>query len=422
MERINLFLLDLSYKNTTNGVDRYVGILFDALKAHPLFRVHWIHFVCDDTVILHRTEQDGKAVKVTVPWPQQADEILLEKFWTQKYNQQAFRIVEPLFVEKNNCILHVHILNLIDFALEVKKHVPCKIVTHLHCIPWKELYNSDLNRFNLLYNMYECFQKGRRIFDHSDVFLTSHSEKSAYFDSDHIICLTRCARDFLTRIMEVSPGKISLIPNGMNDSFESDAMSQENSSGPFRFIYAGVLSKSKGVHWILDALRLLRQRGYEAALTVAGAYNSQNYTMIKTEYEDINVDLLGRIPYEVLKRYYARSDAGVIASVKDQSSLVALEMAMFGLPVVVTAIEGLDETFTDQVDALKVRASYSRLTGLSTDVGDLARQMARMIDDGMLRRTLARNARKLYETRYTLSLMLERTIYVFQRTLQSPGL
>lgn len=421
MERINLFLLDLSYKNTTNGVDRYVGILFDALKNHPSFQVHWIHFVCDDTVLWCRKEHDGEAVKFTIPWPQQTDEILLGKFWTQKYNQQAFRIVEPLFAGKSNCILHVNILNLIDFATEVKKHISCRIITHLHCIPWKELYNSDQNRFNLLYNKYEHFRKGQKTFDNADIFLTNHSEKSAYFDADHIICLTQCAREFLTRMMDVPSDKITLIPNGMNDSCETVVVDRENSHRPFRFIYVGVLSKSKGIHWILDALRLLRRRGYDVTLTIAGAYSSQNYTMIKTEYKDLDLELLGRISYNELKRYYARSDAGVIASVKDQSSLVALEMAMFGLPIVATAIEGLDETFTDQVNALKVRANYSRLTGLSTDVEHLARQMARLIDDKALRRVLACNARKLYETQHTLSMMLKRTIHIFQQTLQSSG-
>ena len=421
MERINLFLLDLSYKNMTNGVDRYVDILFNAMKDYPQFRVHWIHFVSDDTVLWHRKEHDGDAVKVTIPWPQQVDEILLEKFWSQKYNRQAFRIVEPLFEGKSNCILHVHILNLIDFALEVKKHVSCKIITHLHCIPWKELYNSDLNRFNLLYNIYGHFQNGRRIFDNADIFLTNHCEMSAYSDADHIICLTWCARDFLTRIMEVPAGKITLIPNGMDDAGETGEINRENIHRPFRFIYAGVLSKSKGVHWILEALRLLQQRGYDASLTIAGAYTSQSCSVID-KYKDLNLHLLGRIPYRELKRYYVRSDAGVIASVKDQSSLVALEMAMFGLPIIVTAIEGLDETFTDRVDALKVRANYSRLAGLGTDVEHLARQMARMIDDQALRCTLARNARKLYENRHSLLLMLQRTIHVFRQTLQSSRL
>lgn len=71
-------------------------------------------------------------MQVTIPLPQQKNEIIGERYWFQKYNEYAFSLIRHLFEDKPNRILHIHTLNLIALASYIKSRLPCKIITHLH--------------------------------------------------------------------------------------------------------------------------------------------------------------------------------------------------------------------------------------------------------------------------------------------------
>lgn len=145
--------MDMSHANNTSGVDRYMGTLLKGLQNYPFIKVHWIHLRHDLSILFHSEEQTPFYTKITIPLPQQFNEIILKKFWINRYNEQVYRIIRDLFEKKKNIILHIHTLNLIDLAIFIRTKIGCKIITHLHCIPWKGLYNSDTQRFNELYNL-----------------------------------------------------------------------------------------------------------------------------------------------------------------------------------------------------------------------------------------------------------------------------
>ena len=90
---------------------------------------------------------------------------------------------------------------------------------------------------------------------------------------------------------------------------------------------------------------------------------------------------------------------------------------MFGLPIITTAVDGLDEIFTDELNALKVNTIFSPVFGLSVDVEQMANQLIRLIADGDLRIKLSENARKLYEQELNLDLMMDRTVEVYRELI-----
>lgn len=134
---------------------------------------------------------------------------------------------------------------------------------------------------------------------------------------------------------------------------------------------------------------------------------------IKAQYADVAVHFTGSIPFEELKDYYRTCDAGVIASLQEQCSYVAIEMAMFGLPVITTAVDGLDEMFIHGENALKVSTRYSRVYGLSVDVEELVKRMKQLMDENELRKKLGINARKRYEECFALEDMMERIVDIY---------
>lgn len=414
MKTINLFIMDMTNADNTSGVDRYVSTLLKGLELFSNIHVHWIHLRHDKSALFHTEENMQSFTKITIPLPQQFNEIIAERFWIRKYNEQVYRLIAELFNNKPNCILHLHTLNLIDLAIFIKDQIPCKIITHLHCIPWKGWFNTNKRKFNQLYPQV-YFEKYSNI--DSVKFVTNNCEVQSYTDSDHVICVTRCAVDFLKNVMNQPVDNLSIIPNGIDDFFEQGFSKKENNNKVFKLLYVGVLSESKGLGYILKALRIVKELGYEVSLSIAGKVAPNLENRLKVENRDLSLNVLGRISFDDLKKQYNECDAGIIASLQEQSSYVAIEMAMFGLPVITTAVDRLDEIFTDNVNALKVNTCFSKVTGLTVDVDMMAYKIISLIEDEELRASLSENIRQLYKKELTLERMLQQTVSVYQKMI-----
>lgn len=403
--------MDMSHADNTSGVDRYIHTLLKGLEAYPNIHTCWIHLLNDASFLLPQEEQTEFYTKIIIPLPQQLNEIISQKFWIYKYNEHVYRIATHLFEGKESCIIHIHTLNLIDLAVYIRRHIPCHIITHLHCIPWKDLYNSNRYRFNELFNL--NLSKGKSFAEERNKFLTNNSELQSYIDANRIVCVTNCAKDFLENTIGIPKNKICVIPNGIND-FKHNSTNRENNDGEtFKILYVGVLSESKGLNYILEAMRKVQWKGYDLSLTIAGKVHPLQAVEIKEKNRDLKLNITGRIPFEELSVYYSDSDTGILASLQEQSSYVAIEMAMFGLPVITTAVDGLDEIFTDNVNALKVSTCFTKIKGLTVDTQQLAEKIILLIEDKKIRKQLSLNIRKLYESELTLQRMMDQTVEVY---------
>ncbi|GHU63140.1 hypothetical protein FACS1894160_3210 [Bacteroidia bacterium] len=221
--------------------------------------------------------------------------------------------------------------------------------------------------------------------------------------------------------MYISGENIKVIYNGINDlGNDSSNKEPKNASDTIQCLFVGVLSESKGIFYILKALRQVQSKGYKVVLNMAGACSSSVHKQITEEYNDLQVNVLGRISFEELQKYYQESDIGIIASLQEQCSYVAIEMAMFGLPIVTTAVDGLDEMFTDGVDALKVNTLFSKVFGLRVDVDMMADKIISLIENDALRRQLGENARKLYKERFNLETMMQKTVAEYKSLFYEP--
>jgi glycosyltransferase involved in cell wall biosynthesis len=419
MDEINLFIIDISSMANTSGVNRYITTLLKDIKNYSFIHICQIQFIQNAPILFHKEEITEHYINVTIPYPQQSNEIISERYWFQKYSEQVFSIIQHLFENKINCIIHIHTLNLIALALYIKNQIPCKIITHLHCIPWKNLYNKDKRKFNRLYFLSYLTKKP---IANKMPFFTNNCEWESYTASDRIICVTDSGKNFLQKTMKISGENITVIPNGINDWGSDNHL--KNSKRPFdtfQCLFVGVLTESKGIFYILKALRQVQLRGYKVILNMAGKYNPSIQKQLAEEYGDLQINLLGRISFEELLQYYKESDIGIIASLQEQCSYVAIEMAMFGLPIITTAVDGLDEMFTDGVNALKVNILFSKVFGLRVDTDMMADKIITLIENDELRRQLGKNARELYKERFNLEQMMQQTVDVYKQLVFVPS-
>ncbi len=404
--RKQIVVMVMSDESNFSGVGRFLQCLLDGLSSLEKIRFCYIHLVQDKNQIFVKKIKHPHFVEVRIPLPLNMSEMIRQGYWNEAYNLSIYPYLKDLL--EDGCILHLNTVNLIDLALFLKKIKRCSIVSHLHCLPWKANYNTNRQKFNMLYEL----QRSGKV-EQKDIsrFFQIRSEADFYFKSDRIVCVTECARKFLRDILRIPDSKIRVVYNGMRD--KAGEVVHRSDTCPFQLVYVGTLSASKGLPFILEALKLVQSRGYRVKLKIAGKTTDRMRGYLQSKYSHLDLDFLGLVPFEVLADIYRTSDAGIIASLQEQCSYAAIEMMMFGLPVVSTEVDGLRELFTDKTNALLVPVKFSLLKGLGADIERMAKQIVYLMTHRLQTLCMGRNGRKQYENRYTEEVMMKNIMDVF---------
>lgn len=390
--KTHLFLMDMAISGSMNGVSRCIQVIVDSFSKEKAFQVIWAHFENHQGEQITRVSHHGYT-QVTIPLPPHLNEFLIYPSRQRELWERAYRELRGDFSLSGRNILHLHTLNLMPFALYVREREQCRIVSHLHCIPWKALYNYGDSRF---YRLYQAYYVNNDYTKPSDFILHGY-ERDSYTRSDSVVCVTRCAKDFIQRMLPTEASPVTVIPNGIADVGVPEF--HEQLHVPVRCLFVGNGHPGKGLDAILRALALL-QMHYELSLVVAGHIPAQQRRSIMARYPFLDVQFVGILPFAELREYYLSCDIGLIASVQEQCSYAAIEMMMFGLPIISTDVDGLHELFADYPTAMKIPLVMEAGKSLHADVRKMAKAISLLIEDSALRRRMAILARARYRRLY----------------------
>lgn len=413
--KMQILLLDMTNHGVMSGVDRYMEMLIEALSSldRQHYKVIRTSLIKEGDFLGCRSDVINGVQSLRILLPQMSEEIIRERYWLHHYNEHVVQLLAPYLDPALPLVIHTHTLNLIDLALLLKQQLPlAKVITHLHCIPWKGFVNHNRVIFNKLYRIYHTNQAPIN----REIFLTNNCEEQAYLESDHIVCLTKCAEEFLHRMFSKGLPRISLIPNGIED-WAIDYKRNYDCSNVLKIIYVGSIAIGKGLEYILCGIRCAQEKGYVFKISVAGFAPIEIRVHLANKYPDIDLEFKGTLETNSLIELYQWADIGIIASLQEQCSYVALEMAMMGLPIITTAVDGLDEIFTHNVNALKVELPFSRVRGLTVNFEQMAQYLIELSESMELRLSLGTAARKLYLEKYQLDTMRNKTIDLYNSVI-----
>ena len=409
---MKILLVSTSESSNTNGVDRFVGMFMQYLGGRSDIDVVWLQLYSSNEVLFVRTDEFSGSTRIRIPLPVYGCKMSSVQYWAKKFYHRVVDVLGETLPDFIPDIIHINYLGPIHLAVALREKYGSRIVTHLHYLPWKVTLNRDEHRFNRLYKIMHAARPNPEI----EKLYSAEGEKDAFTYSDAVICVTDCARDYVEYICPKSKGKVKVIPNGLSRiCLPKDNYSYKDS---FKLLFVGTVLKSKGLNYILEAMRLVRAKGYNVSLMVAGYVLDVNVRSLKAEFSDIPFTMLGRLSLEKLLTLYQTCDAGIIASLQEQCSYAALEMMMAGLPIITTAIDGLDEIFTDQVNALKVYTQFSDTFGLSVNIEQMSSHIIRLIESKPLRESLGKAANLSFEKEYKLETMGERIVDLFYNIIE----
>lgn len=388
------------------GVVRYAQMLREGLSGVREIDVHYI--ALNTSVRFPEITCENGCMIARIPFFSKTKLLVRQEYWQVKYFKIVTRMILPYLKGKSPIVWHVQELFIVPFADVLKCMLGGKVVTHLHIIPWKFSLEPNRKLFNKMY-------AGYLVHDYTLV-KRDRLEKTAYDLSDRIICVSACAKRHVENVYGVDPAKVSVVYNGLRS--ESRPIRTDYAiRGKPAILFVGRVSREKGVLDLLKALRKVHDRGVAFRLDLVGDCSFPVRKEIEERYGDLDINLRGRLKFEELCRLYAECSVGVIPSLHEQCSYVAIEMAMFGVPLVVSDVDALSEMFRHGENALQVPLRFDRDFGLDLDENELAAGLLSLLTDESLRKKLGAGNRINFERNFTLDKMVKETIHLYYQEL-----
>jgi phosphatidylinositol alpha-mannosyltransferase len=178
------------------------------------------------------------------------------------------------------------------------------------------------------------------------------------FDSlDGRIAVSRAAKRFVRQYF-MAPYKV--IPNGVEvERFQPSRVDPipELCDGRPNILFVGRPEKRKGVGYLLRAYPHIKANFPDARFIFVGAgdWDDSPYRRYIERHHLRDIHIVGRVPDELLPRYYRSATVFCAPAVQGESfGIVLLEAMAAGLPVVASDIEGYDQLITDGHEGILV--------------------------------------------------------------------
>ena len=172
-------------------------------------------------------------------------------------------------------------------------------------------------------------------------------EKKFFNTADHIVTLCEDTFRMICETCGVTMSNVHRIVNGIKDRKSITGNPQQESLRiKYGFtptdkliLFVGRLCDTKGVGILLEAVKPLIDQDKNIHLFLVGSGNLSSYHEKSMGYWK-NIHFLGQIKREKVFELYQIADVGAFPSYQEQFGYVAVEMMMFGLPVVAFAESG----------------------------------------------------------------------------------
>lgn len=177
----------------------------------------------------------------------------------------------------------------------------------------------------------------------------------------------------------------------------------------FSFLYVGRMLWDKGIGELTDAVRILRNRGYNIVLNLLGVIDALNPKaiskgMIEQWVADGLLNYLGVTDSVV--HYIATCDCAVLPSYREGTPRTLLEAAAMGKPIVTTDVPGCREVVDDGVNGFLCKVKDP------VDLADKMEKMIKLTSDE--RHKMGRAGREKMEREFDEKIVIQKYLEVIE--------
>ena len=220
----------------------------------------------------------------------------------------------------------------------------------------------------------------------------------SYFQGIKVILLADCLYEDIKKY--VKPSQVIICPNGIKD--EHPGMIPKRTNSIPQMLFLSNLITSKGVVVLLDACKILKEKGADFKCTYVGAESNEIDTtkfndMVKERNLQDSVQYIGKQYGKDKETCYANSDIFVFPTFyyNECFPLVLLEAMSYGLPCISTNEGAISEIIDDGKTGFIVDKDNPQM---------LAEKLEVLIKDAALRQEMGNAGKKKFEEGYTLEI------------------
>ncbi|KKB44967.1 glycosyltransferase family 4 protein [Bacillus thermotolerans] len=270
------------------------------------------------------------------------------------------------------------------------------------------------------YLTYEALSAGNILKDSAEERFLLQEEIKAYRGTRAIITVDTRIKEYVKREAGING---TAIRNFINvDDFRPDTENKAayrkkhgvDEEAPVFFVPRR-LTKKNGVIYPILSLPAVLEKYPNAQLIFAGTGEAMDEMkrLIAERGIEKNVRLLGAIPHQQIKEYYALADVVLVpsihsAGVEEATSISALEAMGSGQPLIACAVGGLKEIVDHNVDGLLVEEK---------NVEELSAAMTELLDQPEKGRQLAERARAKIEAEYSHLAAAEKYEEIYKKAI-----
>lgn len=221
-----------------------------------------------------------------------------------------------------------------------------------------------------------------------DFFSNKNHELKCYSKMDEIVFVSDDARKSFLEIYPIGSERCSVLYNLIDkNEILKLADSQKIDKKKFTICMVGRLNQQKRYDRALEALKSLKDAGYDVVLWILGVGELESE--LKSKANDLGVSDMCEFKGFVRPAYPYMKDADVFLNTSEAEGypLVLCEALCLGLPVVATDITGAHEILDNSEFGLLVKE----------DVQDIYRGLKKMIDDELMRTSYVQKAQQRSE-------------------------
>ncbi len=195
-----------------------------------------------------------------------------------------------------------------------------------------------------------------RVFPHIPIVTTCHgSDLRQFHNCPHlrkrvlsgcrhlteILALSEAQKEEIAKCYTFPTNRITVVGGGYNTKLFFQE--KKPSPQPVRLLYAGKLSKAKGVPWLLKAITTMDQSSYHLDLVGSGAGEEYNHCLHLAGQKGISVAVHGAIPQVKLASLMRKAHIMVLPSLFEGLPLIMLEALASGCRVIASKLPGTQE-------------------------------------------------------------------------------
>ena len=206
-----------------------------------------------------------------------------------------------------------------------------------------------------------------------------------------IMALSGAQKHDIIRLYDIPGDRIEVVGAGYNEAlFRSQP---KPTTDPVQLVYAGKLSRAKGVPWLLRALRNLGHLPWRLHLVGGGTGEERDEILELATALGDRVHLWGPQSQEEVARLMGQAHLVVLPSFFEGLPLVVLEALACGCRVVTTALPGVEEVLGGYDTEAILLVDRPRLLGQDTPLKEDEDGFVRDLADALTRQILAARER-----------------------------